>query len=239
MPTKRNRPDYIKNDLGNSVVKYVKHPCRLLLIGRSTLGKTTLAVDLAMKQIIPNVTRCFAVCPSWYLQDTFKPLRDIKGAFPRKHVFLDVEDGVFEFIEQICTNYPGPTLLFLDDAAADKATHGGRKTALGKLCFNAPHLKLTIIGCFQQITTVTPSFRDNAEILVSFMPSGEDDVEHIVKEFNPCPSRLDSKKITRLALTQAWQLERFVFIMRERYNPSTCPLPRTRFFAGLTREIVF
>lgn len=226
------------NNLGTSVINRIKPPTRLLITGRSTLGKTTLAVDIIMKQIIPHVRRCFAVSPTFYSQDALKPLRMIRGAFIKKHVFTEVNEEVFEHINDICTKYPAPTLLFIDDSAAEHATHGGNKGAFARLCNNSPHLKLTIVGCFQKIITVSPTFRYNCENFISFEPCGMRDVDQIIEEFNPCPSHPKSRLITRKALTEAWSNERFAYINKEAFSVHN-PKPKVRFFSGFSRCIEF
>ena len=226
------------NDLGCTVINKISHPVRLLVSGRSTLGKTTLAVDIITKRLLRGVNRCFAVCPTFYSQDTLSRLRQVKGAFTKDTVFTEVHEGVFRYIFDECTKNPAPTLLFVDDAAADKATHGNNKGAFAKLCIASPHLNLSIVGCFQKLVTASPSFRYNSEALISFEPTGMEDVDRIIEEFNPCPSHPDSKLITRLALTEAWKKDRFTFIFRERFS-LTCPNPKVRFHAGFKREINF
>lgn len=227
-----------KNDLGHSVITKIQHPMRILVSGRSTLGKTTLAVDFIKLQLIPQVRRCFAVCPTWYSQNTFQPLREVRGAFPKKNVFTDVDDACFDEIFERCTHLKAPSLLIVDDAAAERATHGGNKSSFARLCIAAPHLNLSIIGCFQKIATATPSFRYNAEALIAFESTGMEDVERIIEEFNPCPAHHNSKSITRAAIMQAWTGDRFVFIHREAFHPNQ-PKPRVRFYSGFKHEISF
>ncbi len=197
------------------------------------MGKTTLAVDLILTRFMANVKRCFAVCPTWYQQKTLKPLRDIPGAFPKHNVFTAVDDDVFETIYQRLVAKPCPTLLFVDDAAAEAAVNKGNKGSFSRLCLAAPHLQLSIVGCFQRLTSASPAFRDNAEGLISFVPSKLLDVSTLYEEFNPCPARAKSKELVREALDYGWKNARFCFIWREAFTG------KISYYAGLDSEVSF
>ncbi len=182
------------------------------------MGKTTLAVDLIRAHFLKNVKRCYACCPTWYQQPALKPLRDVPDAFIRKNVFTSVDDTVFEHIFMELNKKPCPTLLFVDDAAAEAATNKGNKGSFSRLCLAAPHLQLSIVGCFQRLSSASPAFRDNTEGVISFIPSKMMDVTTLVEEFNPCPANLNSKKKVKMALETCWGNARFCFIWREAFT---------------------
>lgn len=195
------------------------------------MGKTTLSVEIILQCYMPHVKRCFAVCPTFWNQNQLAPLRQT-GAFNEKNVFTRVDDMVFEYIyRKLLDNIP--TLLFVDDAAAESATNKGNKGSFSRLCLASPHLNLSIVGCFQRLTSASPAFRDNAEALISFTPSKVLDVETIIEEFNPMPAHADSKKLVKKALCYAWDNARFCFIFREGYTG------KMHFFAGFDRVIHF
>ena len=206
------------NELGMAI-ELVNHPIRLIASGRSTMGKTTLAVDIMLTRLLPSVRRCYAVCPTFYDQPQLQRLRSIKNAFPKSNVFTKVNDAVFEYIYQQLKKDPKPTLLFVDDAAAERATNRGNKGAFSRLCLASPHLNLTIVGCFQRLSSASPALRDNAEVLLSFQPTKLLDVETIVKEFNPCPTAKNSCNNTKAALQHAWSKRMFAFIYRVPRGP--------------------
>lgn len=197
------------------------------------MGKTTLAVDIIMKNIIPKVRRCFAVCPTFYVQKTLKPLRMIKNAFTKDTVFTDVNDSVFYNIYKILSSKPAPSLLFVDDAAAEQATNKGNKGAFSRLCLASPHLNLTIVGCFQRLTAASCSLRDNAEGLISFIPSKVLDVDTIYQEFNPSPASKKTERVVQDALREAWERSRFCFIWRENFTG------RIAYYSGFHYKINF
>jgi len=196
------------------------------------MGKTTLAVDIILDRIIKDVRRCFAVCPTFWEQPALKRLRRIPGAFTKQTVFTKVDDSIFERIYAELKRRPAPTLLFVDDAAAEAATNKGNKGAFSRLCLASPHLNLTIVGCFQRLTSASPAFRDNTEALISFVPTKILDVDTVVKEFNPCPAKKNSKEIVAKALQYAWDTHMYALIWRVKRGP-------VLFYAGLDDLITF
>lgn len=233
-PPQPTEPLPLVNRLGNAVQNF-KHPYRLIVTGRSTMGKTTLAVDIIRKTLMKarnegGVVRCFAACPTFWDQPALLPLRQIKGAFTKKTVFTNVTDQTFELIYLQLSRNPAPTLLFVDDAAAEAATNKGNKGSFSRLCLAAPHLNLTIVGCFQRLSSASPALRDNAEGLISFTPTKILDVDTIVKEFNPCPARKNNKDIVSRALQYAWDQSMYAFIWRVKRGP-------VHFYSGLDNKI--
>lgn len=205
---------------------------RLIVTGRSTMGKTTLAVKIILSCLMKRVRRCYACCPTFYNQDALSPLRDIPGAFPRSHVFTRVNDDCFNAIYRALCAKPAPTLLFVDDAAAEAATNKGNKGAFSRLCLAAPHLQLFIVGVFQRLSSASPALRDNAEGIISFRPTRIRDVDIIVDEFNAFPARMDNKILLRQILDQCWTKARFAFIWRNGF-----PYFDTRYYCGFGNEI--
>ena len=195
------------------------------------MGKTTLAVDVMIHRLMRGVRRCFAVCPTWYQQPTLGPLRAIKDAFPRPHVFTQVNDQVFQHIFNICDRDKQPTLVFLDDAAAEAATNKGNKGTFARLSLACNHLNISMVGIFQRLTQASTAFRDNAEGIISFIPSKTLDVETIHDEFNPCPANMRSREVVKNNLQLAWDTARFCFIHREAFTG------KIRYFSGFQQEI--
>ena len=220
------------NELGPAV-NLVQHPTRVLACGRSTMGKTTLCVDIILARLLCDVRRCFAVCPTFYQQPALKRLRKVKGAFPRKHVFTQVSDNVFETIFRVLDRDHIPTMLYVDDAAAESSTNRGNKGAFARLCIAAPHLNLSIVGCFQRPTLCSPSLRDNAECYISFVSSRVEDVELIRRELNPSPASPVNRETVCRALERAWRDARFCFIFREAFTG------RILYHVGFNQRIEF
>jgi hypothetical protein len=221
-----------KSEIGPAAIK-IQHPYRLLITGRSTMGKTTLAVDIIVQRLMRGVRRCFAVCPTFWVQDTLAPLRAIEGAFPPQNVFTRVDDKVFQHIYNICAHNPAPTLIFVDDAAAESATNRGSKGSFARLSLACNHLDISMVGIFQRLTQASPAFRDNAEGVISFIPSKTHDVDTIQDEFNPCVASLHSKERVYKALDLAWNNARFCFIHREKFTG------KVLYYAGFHNAIEF
>lgn len=208
-------------------------PFRMILTGKSQMGKTTLGVDLICTYIMKRVVRCFAVCPTFWQQPALARLRSIEGAFTEKNVFTEVNDDVFEHIFNQLDRYPAPTLLFVDDAAAEAATNKGNKGAFSRLCLASPHLQLWIVGCFQRLSSASPAFRDNTEALISFLPSKVQDVDTIQNEFNPSPANKKAIDIVKEGLTTAWDNSRFAFIWRTNFTGAI------DYYAGFDKRVRF
>lgn len=224
----------IVNHLGEHIYK-IQHPVRLILTGRSTMGKTTLGVDIILKNIISQVGQVFVACPTFWQQSQFAPLRNITNCFNTRNVFTHVTDEVFEKIFKILDHQKGSikTLLIVDDAAAEGATNKGNKGAFSRLCLASIHLNLTIIGMFQRLTSASPAFRDNAECLVSFTPSKRQDITTIIEEFNPNPAITDNDDNVRRVLNDAWESHRFVFIHRPAFYGNI------DYYAGFDKQLSF
>jgi hypothetical protein len=222
------------NNMGPATQK-IHHPTRLIFTGRSTLGKTTLAVDVILHALIRDVKQVFAACPTFWEQKQLSRLRRIPNCFTKHNVFTRVDDTVFERIYKTLVKQGKriPTLLFVDDAAAERATNSGNKGSFSRLCLAAPHLNLTIIGVFQRLSSASPALRDNAEGLVSFMPNKLHDVKTIVEEFNPSPANPKSKEIVQKALTYCWNDARFAFIFRPNF------VGGVQYHAGFEKQVVF
>lgn len=197
------------------------------------MGKTTLAVDIICSQLMKNVHRCFAVCPTFKQQPALARLRQIPNAFPEKHIFTVVTDRVFDLLFRIMDRDRVPTLLYVDDAAAEASTNKGNKGSFARLCVAAPHLNLSIIGCFQRLTQCTPSLRDNCECLISFISTRVSDVDVLCSEFNPSPTSPVAKRVVCDVLERAWASARFCFIWREAFTG------RILFHVGFNQQITF
>lgn len=220
----------IINELGRAV-DVIQHPVRLIFTGRSTMGKTTLAVAVICHQLLSQVHRCFAVCPTFWTQPQLEPLRRIQGAFTKKTVFTQVNDSVFDYIYQQIVNKPCATLIFIDDAAADSATNKGNKGAFSRLSIACNHINTSLIGIFQRLSSCSPALRDNAEGLISFIPTKIQDVDIISDEFNLDPAHKKRKEVVHRLLRYCWSHARFCFIWREAFTG------KIHYFVGFNKAI--
>lgn len=186
------------------------------------MGKTTLGVDLITCQLLKDVQRCYAVCPTFWQQPQLERLRKVKGAFNKGRirdggtVFTTVSDNAFEYIFRKCSQDHIPTLLLVDDAAAESSTNKGNKGAFARLCIASPHLNLSIIAIFQKLSMCAPPLRDNSECLVQFQPTRRADVDMMVSEFNPYVARVkkEGDVEVRKLLERIWGEDTYCFAYR-------------------------
>jgi hypothetical protein len=200
------------------------------------MGKTTLAVEIIRQRIMRSVTRCFAVCPTWYEQPALKPLRMIKGAFPRKRVFTNPDESSFEKIYTMLMKEKRnglriPTLLIVDDCAAEKSMNMRNHGVFGRLAISSPHLNLSIFTVVQKMTTCSPLMRENTEGVITFLPDRVADVEILADEYNPKPYLPGTAKYLRRILAQCWNKNRFSFLWREKLTGHVA------YHAGFGKEV--
>jgi len=130
-------------------------------------------------------------------QPTFNPIRKMI-----KYTFTEASEDVFNHIERMCAAamrkgsknpIPSPyrTLLIVDDCSAEKSTNRGRKGSYSKLANNARWLNLSIITITQNLSSISPSFRDNAEGLMLFHTLNQKEKEYIIQERNPFDNAKD------------------------------------------------
>jgi hypothetical protein len=202
------------------------------------MGKTTLMTEIVMKYLIKSVRRCFAVCPTWYQQPALAPLRRIKGAFPRNRVSQQATEQTFEAIFYLLNTerLKGrriPTLLIVDDCAAESSLNKGNHGAYGRLAIASPHLNLSICTVVQKMVSASPLMRENTEGVIAFIPSRVADIDIIVDEYNPFPFLSNNRKLLLRVLEKCWRENRYTLIWRE-------PLTgKTAYYAGLQEEITF
>jgi hypothetical protein len=200
------------------------------------MGKTTLMTEVVCRMLLKDVKRCFAVCPTWYQQPALKKLRQIKGAFPRNRVSQVANEEVFERIFQLLNKEKIngkfiPTLLIVDDCAAESSLNKGNHGAYARLAIASPHLQLSICTVVQKLVSCSPMMRENAEGIISFIPSRVGDVDILVDEFNPCPYIYENKRLLLKILERCWKAHRFCFIWREKLTG------KVAYYKGLGEEV--
>lgn len=107
--------------------------------------------------------KVYLLCPT-SAQDTYNPIRDYIDK-----VFTHADAAVFDQIIQEQKKNPERRLLvIMDDVAAEAATNTGRKGGLPMLANNARWCNVTLIAMTQNLSSYTPSLRDNAEAIMFF-----------------------------------------------------------------------
>jgi hypothetical protein len=102
-------------------------------------------------------------------------------------LFTTATEDVFDHIKQQLfeTNFALKTLLIIDDQAGSPGLNAGRKGAFGQMIPNARHWNLSIVVMTQNVTSVSPTMRDNSDFLMAFYLSNTKEMDILKKEFNP------------------------------------------------------
>ncbi len=207
------------------------------------MGKTTFIVKLILNSFRFLVERIIIVCPTFFIQDVFKPLH--KLVLP-KDVYESVTKNDFDLIykniarEQKARKLKGEPLqkilILVDDMAGTTALHGGQISPFAHLAIQTPHWSTSMIVLTQGPTLVSPSFRKNAENILVFPSEGQIDVDWLKNTFQSVVMEPDK---IRQILIKAWRGGRhddkewglhFLFI-------ESPPRRHTRFWIDFDKEI--
>ena len=166
------------------------HPFRALITGKADSGKTYLAVRIMMAKR-NEFDRLIVICPTWNTQDIFRCLDSM--VIRKKDIYEDPDISTFSSIKADLLNVRNKTkqeglpdvrtLLFIDDLSGTKFIHGGRISAFANLSIQIRHLGCSSILISQQAKSVTPSYRDNINVLCAFPSQKREDLKWIESEF--------------------------------------------------------
>lgn len=153
------------------------------MTGRSGSGKTFTTVPLIRSHIIPQVNKVYAIV-STFSQVSYRVLDEF---IDPEALFSTASESVFRLIKEKIheNNFALKILLIIDDQAGVQALNSGRKGTFAELIPNALHWNLTIVVMTQNVTSVTPTLRDNADFLMAFYTSNSKEMDILKKEFNP------------------------------------------------------
>lgn len=190
---------------------------RVFITGRSKSGKTHLAVSIMAQYFIERVERFFVICPSFFSQKTFEPIRDftddsdVYTERPTDETFEKIRDQILEDLKE---DENKMFLLFIDDVSSDNVTNIGRKGIFASLSTEAPHINLSIIALFQQAKACSAAFRNNADDIIIFPPADKDAVKCFEEEFNPFIYDKKRSKDYFQIVSKIWNEGNFIFIHR-------------------------
>jgi len=184
---------------------HLKHPFRLLVSGKSLSGKTTLVVSI-MKFLMPleRWENIILISPT-AAQSTWNPVR--------QHITQEVSKSTEELFERIIRRQrprnddePEKTLLLVDDSSGEHSTNQGRKGALATLGNTSRWMNLSVIIMTQNLSSISASFRDNAEAIIMFQTMKKAEFKYLADERNPYHGMDDKvmEKMYRMATMQPY-----------------------------------
>jgi hypothetical protein len=174
-----NKPLLNKSHEGPFFQRF-KHPMRMLIVGKSQSGKTTLGVRIGL-YMATQVQRIYVISPTYYLQNTWKPLRSI---IDPDDVFVRSKNAFKVLHTRLLENNKQPSLLMLDDVSAERELNEGSKGDFNFLVYNAVWLNLSIICMAHSLSTVSVGMRQNCEHLIMFLTTRPKEIEKLSEEFN-------------------------------------------------------
>lgn len=158
------------------------HPFRLLLLGRSRSGKTTLLINLLInrKLYYRQFEEIYVFSPTFWLDGKWRNVE-----IDKSRVFTELKLEILAaIISRIKKDPHKKRLLVLDDCGAeDDIRKSGHKNEIDKMAFLAFHLNCSIIYCAQNKTSLSTPTRHNADGIVVFEPDNQEQLKEIYKEF--------------------------------------------------------
>lgn len=169
-------------------IKLLVHPYRLLIIGKSQSGKTTLGIKCA-EYLIPQVDEVYVISPTYEFQHSWDPIR------PSVHLAHDSAVVVFDALKSTISNSIGHEdnkmgerieerrLLILDDVSYEKALNQGNKGTFNSFAYNAVHWNLSILCIIHKTSNIGAGMKENCDGLILFNTVNTNEVENIYNNY--------------------------------------------------------
>lgn len=228
----------------------ITFPGRYLFVGRSKSGKTTELVKFfCKKRNYSKIDRFIIVCPTFLVQDTYKPLRtnpriaskispDDLHTITQKDLFTKIFNSIKSQAntEKQMGRKPKNVVVIVDDLAGESLIHNNRKGNFSNFAVACTHWNTSMFVISQNPMAVDPNFRENCEGILVFQSEGKPNVEWLRNAYESLAmEETDMKGIVRYAWKggredkSEWG-QHFLFIFAE-------PRKHTRFFIDFKREI--
>ena len=161
----------------------IKHPARILVVGRSRSGKTTMGVKL-IEYLLPQVDELLIVSPTFKLQPTWDPIREsVYLAHDHVETMIDILDSVLiadtEGGHKEGTQIETKRLLVLDDVSYDRVLNEGNKGILNKLAYATHHLNLSILIIVHKSSNIGAGMKENADWLLLFKTVNNNELDNL------------------------------------------------------------
>lgn len=169
-------------------IKLLVHPYRLLIIGKSQSGKTTLGIKCA-EYLIPQVDEVYVISPTYEFQHSWDPIRE------SVHLAHDSAPVVFDALKSTITNSIGHEdnkmgerieerrLLILDDVSYEKTLNQGNKGTFNSFAYNAVHWNLSILCIIHKTSNIGAGMKENCDGLILFNTVNTNEVENIYNNY--------------------------------------------------------
>lgn len=228
----------------------ITFPGRYLFVGRSKSGKTTELVRFfCKKKNYSKIDRFIIVCPTFLVQDAYKPLRSNKEISCRikpddvytiteKDLFTKIFNSIKSEVNQAKqTGARIKTVVILvDDLAGESLIHNNRKGNFSNFSVACTHWNASLFVLSQNPMAVDPNFRENCEAILVFQSEGKPNVDWLRNSYESLAmEETDMRGIIKYAWKGGRQDksewgQHFLFIFAE-------PRKHTRFFIDFKREI--
>lgn len=177
-----------RESLGNAV-HLIQHPTRIFVVGRSQMGKTTLAVRVIQERFA-TMDRYIAICPSFH-QAIFDPIR---AWFKKEDIYETLKPKTFGKIFEDIKRFnryarergqrEPRTFILIDDMAGSNAIHGAGKGDFAQFANQVTHWGCSEMVISQDPKRVDPSFRKNCENFIIFPSEAKYDMQWLEESFN-------------------------------------------------------
>lgn len=151
----------------------IKHPYRLLVIGQSQSGKTTMGVK-CIRHLLTQVDETYVVSPTYEFQDTWKPIRrkvTLHHDNPEtvfNALYKTIKSSIGDEDHKIGTKIQKRRLLICDDVSYEKALNQGGKGLLNAFAYNAVWWNLSIVTIIHKSSNIGAGMKENCDGLIIF-----------------------------------------------------------------------
>lgn len=167
----------------------INHPSRVLVIGRSQSGKTTLAVKL-IKRLIAQVDEVYVCSPTYNYQETWNDIRhEVTLAHESAPVMLQVIKQKLDQYDAdesgtVGNKIPVKRLIIFDDVSYEKSLNErSGKGTLNGLQYNAVWMNISIVTIVHETKNIGSGTRTSTDFLIMFRCINQEEEEVLFKTF--------------------------------------------------------